>query len=122
VVRWGPFAETTITDTWKLTEESFGFLMGLGAAASAVALINGNLRPPEEDAPRSNSDQFAAFVLLIVIPWMNLRKNVRDWGTRYDILPHHDVAGLAAWQWFFVVGLVFTAVGLYLLYRLRKGT
>jgi hypothetical protein len=125
VVRWGPFAETTITNTWKLTEETFGFFMGLGVAATAIGLLGGNLKPPQEDtadADRANSDQLAAFVLLIVMPWMNLRKNVRDWGGRYDILPHHDIGGLAAWQWFFVVGVVFTGLGLYALYRVRKGT
>ena len=43
VVRWGPFADTTITDTWKLTEESFGFFMGLGVAVAVARLLRGGL-------------------------------------------------------------------------------
>ncbi len=123
VVRWGPFEHTTITNTWKMTEESFGFFMGLGVALTTLGLIRGNLHPPAEDAPRATSDQTAAFVLLIVMMWMNLRGNVNQWGPqRYDLLPHHAVAGLFAWQWFFVTGAVLTILGLYVFWRLRRGT
>jgi hypothetical protein len=122
VVGWGPFAETTITDTWKLTEESFGFLMGLGVALAAARLLRGGLAPPAEDADRKRLDGFSALVLLIVMMWMNLRGNVREWGQRYDVLPHHAIVGLFAWQWFLAVGVLLTLLGLYVLLRAQRGT
>jgi len=122
VVRWGPFADTTITNTWKLTEEGFGLWMGLGVGIAACGLVRGSLRPPAEDADCAASDQFAAFVLLVVMMWLNLRGNVRDWGRRYDLLPHDPIAGLVAWQWFFLVGVVMTGLALYVFWRLRRGT
>jgi hypothetical protein len=123
VVRWGPFAGTTITNTWKITEESFGFFMGLGVAISALGLIRGRLQSPAEDGERARSDLFAACVLLIVMMWMNLRGNVNQWGPqRYDLLPHDRIGGLLAWEWFFLTGVVLTAVGLYLLWRIHQRT
>ncbi len=122
VVRWGPFADTTITDTWKLTEESFGFLMGLGVALGVARLLHGGLAPAAEDADRARPNEFSALVLLIVMMWMNLRGNVREWGQRYDVLPHHAVGGLFARQWFLAVGLLLTALGLYVLWRMHRGT
>ena len=64
---------------------------------------------------------FRRLVLLIVMMWMNLRGNVREWGQRYDVLPHHAMLGLFAWQWFLVVGLLLTALGLYILWRVHRG-
>lgn len=122
VVRYGPFAQTTVTDTWKITEETFGFLMGLGVAAAAVGLARGEIAPAAEDAHRRRSDTFAAFVLLVFMMWLNFAKNVRDWRDRYDILPHHEIAGLSAGQWFLVVGVAATLVALVALWRLRRGT
>jgi hypothetical protein len=121
IVRWGPFATSTTTITWKWAEESFGFFMALGVAFGMVRLLRGRLAGPDDDVDRTRSDLFAAFVLLIVMMWMNLHRNVVDWGRRYDILPDHRMAGLLAWQWFFVVGVILTALGLYVLWKVRKG-
>jgi len=121
LVRWGPWATSTTTITWKWAEESFGFFMGLGVALAVVRVLRGQLVPPDENVDRTRSDTFSAFVLLIAVMWMNLRRNVVDWGHRYDVLPHHRMAGLWAWQWFFVVGVFLTALGLYVLWKARKG-
>jgi len=116
---WGPFP--TIAP-WKTAEESFGLFMGIGVALGIARLRRGGLAAPAEDAERALLDLFAAFVLLIPMMWMNLRKNVRDWGPyRYDILPEETMYGLSAPQWFFIVGVLWTLLVLYCFVQYRRG-
>ncbi|MFH1744239.1 MAG: hypothetical protein ABIH23_35000, partial [bacterium] len=115
---WGSFP--TIAP-WKIGEECFGLFMGFGVALGIMYLLRGGLAAPPEDKEREPLDLFAAFVLLIPMMWMNLHKNVRDWGpSRYDILPKEKMYGLLAWQWFFIVGVLLTLIALYCLVQYRR--
>jgi hypothetical protein len=116
-LEWGPLPGIA---PWKIGEESFGLLMGLGVALSIAYLLRGGLAAPPEDTEREPLDLFSAFVLLIVMMWMNLYKNVRDWGPyRYDVLPKEPMYGLLAWQWFFIVGVLLTLIAVYCLVQYR---
>lgn len=123
VMDWGVFAEIS---AWKHAEESFGFFMGFGVALGASRLVRGQLTVAKEDADRSSLNLFSIFVLLIVMMWMNLKNNVRDWGNRYNVLPTEPFSyfkepfpQFEAWQYFFAVGVLWTVIALYCLQLLR---
>lgn len=117
---WGPFPRIA---PWKMAEEGFGFFMGIGVATSIAYLLRGRIAAPLENTKREPLDLFAAFVLLIVMMWMNLHKNVRDWGERrYDILVKETMYGLEAWQWFYVVGILLTLITAYCLFQYHRRT
>lgn len=78
---WGPVGELAKSlklDAWKWMEQSFGFIMGLGVALGVLKLLQGRLRPPEEDAPPGGIQVVGLAFLLIVMPWLNFFKNVRQ--------------------------------------------
>lgn len=125
VVAWGLFSDVS---PWKIAEESFGFFMGFGVAMGAGRLLGGRLAPPAEDADREPLDLYSVFVLLIVMMWMNLKRNVIDWGDRYDLLPDEPFGlfkepfpQVEAWQYFLAVGVVWTGLVLYCLVQYCRG-
>lgn len=125
LMAWGPFQELS---PWKHAEEAFGFFMGLGVAMAAVRLLNGRLAATAEDVDRQPLDVFSVFVLMVVMMWMNLWKNVRDWEHRYHLFPDEPFFWLKppfpqfdAADYFLVVGLLWTAAVLYGLNSYRRG-
>jgi len=119
-VGWGPFASWGGMLQWKIAEESFGLLMGLAIALGVYRLLREGLAPPEEDAPRKPLDIFAAFVVIVVLLWMNVRRTPMRWIDRYDAISHNPVAGLAPWAWYVVFGLLLSALALFALRRYAR--
>ena len=114
--------------SWKMAEETFGFLMGLGVAFGASRLLRHHVAPPEENTDARPLDILSVVVLLIALPWMNVKQNVEDWDSRYHVLPAEPLAffdlsftQLYAWQWFFLMGVLYTTVALYGLYLYLRG-
>lgn len=103
---------------WKIAEEGFGLFMGLGIGLGFVKLLKGGLSSiPSEAKSKKKLDIYSAYLFLIVLMWLNLRKNVVDWGNRYDVLPEGTMWGLEAWQWFLVIGILAT---LFVVWGIRK--
>lgn len=106
---------------WKIAEEGFGFFMGLGVGLGFAKLIKGGLAVvPEDEGNKKKLDILSLYLLVIVIMWLNIRKNVIDWGNRYDILPEGTIYGLLAWQWFLVIGIICTAFVIYCIRLYQK--
>ena len=106
---------------WKLAEEGFGLLMGAGIALGFAGLIRGGLASIPDDGNKKQLDLFSVIMLVIVMMWLNLQKNVIDWGNRYHILPEGPNYGLFAWQWFLVTALFCTGVVIYCICLYQKG-
>ncbi len=109
--QWGPIGRYEALqglDYWKWMEQGFGLVMGLGLAVVFLAAIVPRLAPPSEDPADSRLDTFALLVLLVVMMWANLSKNVRTW-TREDDLPDR-VLGLDPALWLASIGALL-AVG-----------
>ncbi len=121
-VLWGPFEAWGGRMHWKIAEESFGLFMGVAIALGVVRLAHGGLAAAPEDTPRRRLDVFAAFVVLIALMWMNLRRAPIAWLHRYDAVPNQPVAGLMPWVWFTAGGLLLTALALYILAQYWRGT
>ncbi|MCC6795449.1 MAG: hypothetical protein IT366_10045 [Candidatus Hydrogenedentes bacterium] len=101
---------------WKIAEESFGLFMGIAIAIGISRLERGNLAPAEDDTPRKPLDIFAAFVMLVALMWVNLRRAPMDWLHRYKVVTNEPFFGLMPWHWFTLGGAVITAVVLYALW------
>ncbi|MCG3196648.1 MAG: hypothetical protein HUU16_02135 [Candidatus Omnitrophica bacterium] len=120
-VSWGPFEAWGGAMQWKIAEESFGLFMGFAIALGALRLARGGLAPATEDTSRVRLDLFAVFVILVAIPWINLRRAPMAWIERYQAVTHEPVAGLAPWVWFLLVGLTLSTLALYALARYARG-
>ncbi len=116
-VSWGPFASIgNQLPQWKIAEETFGLFMGFAIALGVARLERGNLAPAEEDTPRKPLDVFAAFVMLVALMWVNLRRAPMDWLHRYKVVANEAFFGLMPWQWYTLGGVVISAVVLYALW------
>jgi predicted neuraminidase len=66
-------------DWWKIMEQSFGFITGIGVA---IAFINLRVAIPQIEDKEVKHDWgkgFALFFLLVVMTYVNLEKNVDNW-------------------------------------------
>lgn len=109
--QWGPIGRYDVLhglDYWKWMEQGFGLIMGVGVALGAVRLLQDNLQVGADDVPTPLLDNMAAFFLLLVMPWMNLHKNLRDW-RKSSLLPE-DLFAVSPDYWLLVVGLLFAAI------------
>jgi len=120
--QWGPIAKLQALqglDYWKWMEQSFGLIMGLGVGAAFLGRLRTRLAPPAEDQPPGHLSTIAAIFLLVVMIWINLRKNVESW-TKGEHIPTHFFAIEVHW-WFLFVGLLLAvAVGLAILRHRRS--
>lgn len=80
--QWGPIGRYPALqqlDYWKWMEQLFGLLMGLGVALGVQRLVRDNLRPVETEPFGKPLRYFSLLVLLVVMPWENLSRNVSAW-------------------------------------------
>jgi hypothetical protein len=116
-VAWWPIASVANQlPQWKIAEESFGLFMGLAIALGVARLERGGLAPADDDTPRKPLDIFAAFVMLVALMWVNLRRAPMDWIHRYKAIPNEPVLGTMPWVWFTVGGFVLSAIAVYALW------
>lgn len=120
-VRWEPLYQYEWFrgfDHWKWTEQSFGFMMGLGVALGLLRLLRGNLVVAGETTSRRRIDYLGAFTLLVAMLWMTLHKNVRNWAKpNVRVIPSSPIFGLEVWVWFLLFGV---CLSLPVLFALRR--
>jgi MFS family permease len=108
--QWGPVGRYEILhglDYWKWMEQSFGLIMGLGVGAVFLGWVGPRLTPPAEEGGTRRLRIVALVLLLVVMMWSNLFKNVRNWTTQKQI--PGEVLGLGSSWWFFFIGLLLSA-------------
>ncbi len=108
--QWGPIGRYEALqglDYWKWMEQSFGLVMGLGVGAVFLTRFRTGLPPANQDAPKSRLRALALLLLLLVMMWANLFKNVRTWVSR-NALPQ-DALGVGAGWWLLAVGVLLSA-------------
>ena len=121
MAKWGPFAAWPEFASWRFSEDSFGFLMGIAIALATRRLIQGGLAPPDEDTPRPPLDAFAVFVVLVALVWINFRRHfARLLGAATDADPPAFL-GLTMMWWIVVVAALITSAFLYALHRYLRG-
>lgn len=113
-VGWGPLHHVMKElPQWKIAEESFGLFMGLTIAIGAARLERQGLAPAQDDTPRKPLDIFAAFVMLVALMWVNLRRAPMDWLDRYKAVANEPALGVMPWVWYSAGGAVISAVAIY---------
>lgn len=120
--QWGPIGRYEALqglDYWKWMEQLFGLVMGLGVGAVFLRRLRGRLAPPAEDTQADRLNVVALLFLLVVMMWLNLRKNVRTWA-RDGHIPE-SLLGLDARWWFLLVGVLLSAVIIVAIVRQRRG-
>ncbi|HMC90713.1 MAG TPA: hypothetical protein VKI17_14245, partial [Gemmataceae bacterium] len=120
--QWGPIGRYEVLhdlDYWKWMEQGFGLLMGFGVGLGCLRLLRGNLAPPAEDSAGGPSRWLALMLLLVVMMWENLFKNVRNWYQHQQIL--ESLFGMDPRFWFGLVGVVLTCAVLLAIYRYQRG-
>ncbi len=108
--RWGPIGRYEILhglDYWKWMEQSFGLIMGLGVGAVFLGRVSPRLTPPAEEGGTRRLRLVALVLLLIIMMWSNLFKNVRNWASQKQI--PSDLLGLSSSWWLLLIGLLLSA-------------
>lgn len=108
--QWGPVGRYEVLhglDYWKWMEQSFGLLMGLGVGAVFLGRVGPRLTSPVEEGGTKRLRLVALVLLLIVMMWANLFKNVRNW-TSHKQIPD-VVLGLGSSWWLLLIGILLSA-------------
>jgi hypothetical protein len=119
--QWGPIGSVESLqrlDYWKWMEQFFGLAMGFGVACAAMRLTRLKLAPAANDEPNGPMRWLAPLFLLVVMPWENLFKNVRNWSKSGNI--REGLFGLGAQGWFCVVALMLSGIVIAALIRHRR--
>jgi hypothetical protein len=109
--QWGPIGRYEVLhglDYWKWMEQGFGLIMGLGVAAVFLRSVRTGLSAPPEDSQAKRLHIVSLLLLLIVMMWLNLSKNVLNWTKGKNIPP--DVLGVNSTWWFLVIGALLSVV------------
>lgn len=120
--KWGPLGNwpaLNVINYWKVMEQFFGLLMGLGVALGVAALVRGKLAPADDDRPRSAIDLTALIFLLVVAPWTTIGQNVGFW-QRDGLLPE-VYAGVSSGWWMLAAGCLVASVIVYAAWKLQHG-
>ena len=116
--QWGPVGRYEILhglDYWKWMEQSFGLIMGLGVSAVFLGRVAPRLTPPAEEGGTRRLRLAALVLLLLVMMWANLFKNVRNWTSQRQIAG--DVLGLSSSWWLLLIGILLSATVMVALVR-----
>jgi hypothetical protein len=116
--QWGPVGRYEILhglDYWKWMEQSFGLIMGLGVGAVFLGRVGPHLTSPVEEGGTRRLRLVALVLLLIVMMWANLFKNVRNW-TNHKQIPG-EVLGLGSSWWLLLIGILLSATLVIALFR-----
>ncbi len=120
--QWGPIGRYEVLhglDYWKWMEQGFGLVMGLGVGAVFLRCVRTNLSAPPEDSRGQRLNVVSLLLLLVVMMWLNLSKNVSNW-TKGNYIPQ-SVLGIDPASWFLAIGVLLSAVAVVAIARHRRG-
>ncbi len=109
--QWGPIGRYDALhnlDYWKWMEQGFGLIMGLGVGAIFLGRVRTNLSAPAEDSQNGRLSIVSLLLLLVVMMWANLSKNVSNWAKGNHI--PQDALGVNSEWWFLVIGVLLSTV------------
>jgi hypothetical protein len=120
--QWGPVGRYEALhglDYWKWMEQGFGLIMGLGIAAVFLRHVRTSLSAPPEDSQGKRLTIVSLLLLLVVMMWANLSKNVSNWAKGNHI--PQSVLGINSAWWFLAIGVLLSAVAVVVIIRQHRG-
>jgi len=119
--QWGPIGRYEVLhglDYWKWMEQGFGLIMGLGVGAVFLRRVRTSLSTPPEDSRGRRLAVVSLLLLLVVMMWLNLSKNVSNWAKGNHI--PQSVLGVDSASWFLAIGVLLSAVAVIAIARHRR--
>lgn len=119
--QWGPIGRFEILhglDYWKWMEQGFGLIMGLGVGAVFLRPVRMGLSTPPEDSQGKRLNVVSLLLLLVLMMWANLSKNVSNWAKGNSI--PQSVLGVDSASWFLAIGVLLSAVAVVAIARYRR--
>ncbi len=101
-------------DWWKVMEQSFGFVMGLGVAIVFLRLRQSAPKLENEKVSFDWGNGFAIFFLLVVMSYVNLTKNIDSWLKQGMV--EQQLFGLSPHFWF-NIGYIILAMLVMIFYQ-----
>lgn len=87
------------TNWHSVLEQTYGFINGLGVGVAMVFLARRTPRVSDEPATRRWTETFCVAFVLVVITWLNIRKNMIFIWLPGKVIPE-EMYGLSATAWF----------------------
>jgi hypothetical protein len=106
------------TNWHSVMEQTYGFINGLGVAAAMIFLAARERRLEDCDDERSWHDLFAIVFTLLIVTWVNLRKNPETW-VKAKAVPE-AMLGLSSHLWFDLAYALLAAAVIWLLVAHRR--
>ena len=119
--QWGPIGRYEILhdlDYWKWMEQGFGLIMGLGVGAVFLRCVRMGLSAPAKDSRGKRLNLVSLLLLLVLMMWANLSKNVTNWDNG-NYIPQ-SVLGVDSASWFLAIGVLLSAVAAVAIARHRR--
>lgn len=101
------------TNWHSVLEQTYGFINGAGVAVAMLFLARHAPRVDDQSGERRWTDLFAVGFVLLLVTWLNLRKNPERW-VEAKAAPE-AIVGLSSQIWFELAYLVLAAVVVWLL-------
>ncbi len=92
-------------DWWKVMEQSFGFIMGLGAAIVFLKFKDSAPKLQDEKVDFDWGNGFAIFFLIVAMTYVTMVHNVEKW-IEHGIVAK-QIVGISTYFWFAVAYLIF---------------
>ena len=111
---------TGISTNWhSILEQSFGFVSGLGVAATMGYLSTRTPRVTDDPPVRGWTEPFSVCFVLLLITFLNIRKNVESIWLEQNIVPE-SIYGLSPHVWFTMAYVGIAVVTIMLVLRHRR--
>lgn len=104
------------TNWHSILEQTTGLFNGLALAVALALLDRREPRQRDDPAIRRWTEPYAVGFVLLLITYLNLRKNPTNW-VRDKVLPSEVMYGLPAWVWF---DLIYAMLALAILWPLVR--
>ena len=98
----------TLINSWKLMEQFFGLIMGLGLALGTLKILRSLPEPSEENKTEYPLSVFAYSVLFLFPLWTILSRNLNDWFNTIEGLSSFVPAlfGVPTWSTIYLFGIM----------------
>ncbi len=118
---WGPIGKMEIlhgANSFIVMQMVFGTVAGLGVALGVRRLIQNGLQPPAEDVSGDWLTEFALFVIVCHVMWVNFSSDIDRWIFAARKLPQ-TIYGYATQSLFTVIAVMMAGMFVYMMYRRR---